>query len=235
MPTQPTATRNRLFIVLGLGLILASLLLSACEAVRVNDAESFIASSSSVVRFIIGLAGVLFLVAGFALYEFLIQITGFILGGIVGSYIAASGLHSEGLGVIVGFIVGGVLGAGLAMLLSVLGIFAAGFFVGATFISGAWSGLLHQAPPQAVPIIAGIIGGVILLALYRLWIVLLTAIIGAALFGLSIGAGVGWWILFCLLGIGIQYGVGSATGNRDKVMPGYQRPGTGISAPTPSD
>ena len=103
MPPQPTAPRSRLFIALGLSL--ASLLLSACEAVRVNDAESFIASSSSVVRFIIGLAGVLFLVAGFALYEFLIQLTGFILGGIARSYIAASGLHSEGLGVIVGFIV----------------------------------------------------------------------------------------------------------------------------------
>ena len=62
-------------------------------------------------------------------------------------------------------------------------------------------------PPTAVVVVGGLLGGLALLALSHVWIVVLSAAVGAVLFGAGINAGGGWILLFFVLGVAVQYGL----------------------------
>lgn len=211
----------------------AIFLLTACNSVDdivPYGMRSSLEGAAVVLRLILGMVGLALLLAGFALYEMLVQIIGFLIGGVAGIIIGgliASGSDMEWLGAIIGLLVGGSIGAGLALFLTYLGIFLSGAVGGAMLFSGIWAALFDSDPGAFVIILGAIIGGGVLIALFKFWITALTAAMGSILFGLSIGAGPGWWILFFLIGMAVQYGIAKVTGRQDQVKPGYQKPKPG--------
>ena len=188
--------------------VLFSLFLSGCSTEpEFLDVFGF---SSGIIRAVLILVGILYLLAGFKIHHFIIQLTGFIFGGLLGAIVLAGVTDQvQGLMAIIGFVVGGMIGAGLALFLEQLGVFligaTAGAFLGATLFG---VGLESEVSTMITfACIFGIVGGVIFLALYKAWIIGVTSLIGAILIGISTGAGPGIMLLLFLVGVGIQYGL----------------------------
>lgn len=168
-------------------------------------------------RGLYALAGLALLLAGYKIYRFTVALPGFLIGAVVG---AGMGYGEEGRVVlaILGLILGSLAGAALALLLHDLAV----FLVGAGF--GALVGLLlsdvssEEAALWSI-VIGGLIGGALLLSLSHAWIVLFSSAVGAALFGSAVGAGPGWMLALCLVGVGAQYGLAQALG---ETLPGPQ-------------
>ncbi len=211
--------RSNIWIIL-LG---AALLLSACSANYGGSGDIF-GQVESTLRVVLAIAGATLIVAGFALHEFILQVMGFLAGGLLGAFIGALVSGGDGGGIFLGFIAGGILGAILAVTLTCLTIFLGGFFAGVLLFGAIAAGISHDDPSPLVVIIGGIIGGAVIFALYRFWISALTSALGTVLFGLGVGIPVGFWILILIAGIGIQYGVAKATGKDEEVKPGYTKP-----------
>lgn len=166
--------------------------------------------SSGIIRAVLILVGILYLLAGFKIHHFIIQLTGFIFGGLLGAMILAGITDQvQGLMAFIGFVIGGVIGAGLALFLEQLGVFLIGASVGA-FLGATLFGVGFDSEASTMITFAcifGIVGGVIFLALYKAWIIGVTALIGAILIGISTGAGPGVYFILFLVGVGTQYGL----------------------------
>jgi len=188
--------------------VLFSLFLTSCSAdPEILDAFG---ASSGIVRAILILVGALYLFAGFKIHEFIIQLTGFIFGGLLGAIVLAGIVDTaEGLMSIIGFVIGGIIGAGLALFLEQLGVFLIGAAVGA-FLGATILGFGFDAEGSTMITFAcifGIVGGVIFLALYKAWIIGVTSLIGTILIGASTGASPGIMLILFLVGLGVQYGL----------------------------
>jgi hypothetical protein len=176
------------------------------------------------VRWIVLGIGLLFLLAGFAIYEFMLKVLGFFTGaalGVAAGYLAGDG---ETIPTLIGLVLGGLVGAGLALFLAYLGIFLAGGWGGAMLASSLWAWLFNDYPPDLVWIAGGIIGGIILVALYKLWIVAMTSALGAFLVVVSLDLGIFWWVLLLVLGIVVQNSAAKRSGKAHKVRPAWQKP-----------
>lgn len=209
--------------------IFGIILLSACDNYYApyglgRGIEDLFIGGGIILRIVIVIVGLALLLAGFAIYEFLIQLVGFLTGGVLGAVVGGLLADGEIWGGIVGFIIGGILGAALALILFYIGIFLGGAFGGAAIFGGLWAFLLNDSPPAFWLIIGGILGGIAMIALHRFWITALTAALGAILFGLGISAPPIWWILFFFIGMGVQYGLAAMLGKSDQVKPGYTKP-----------
>jgi hypothetical protein len=79
-------------------------------------------------RILIGLAGLILLLAGFMVYEFALQLVGFILGGVVGAIFLPqiAGEEQALLWGIIGFLGGGVIGVIVAQGLAGIIVFYPG-------------------------------------------------------------------------------------------------------------
>jgi hypothetical protein len=211
-------------------LTLAALSLTACAGYRYlpyryDDLVEGLEPALTTLRVFFALAGLALLVAGWKIYRFVVALPGFLIGAAVGVALGYGGSENLLLAIL-GLVLGGVVGAGLALLLHDLAVFVVGTVVGVIVVGGLCALVTDSAPPVLLFIIGGLIGGGGLLALSHLWIVLLSSAIGAVMFGAGIGAGVGWMLLFCLLGIAAQYGLAHALGEK---IPG---PGIGVSKST---
>lgn len=220
--SHPASRSRARAALVALGL---ALLLSACS----SDLDEWMGPASEmsvVIRCGMALVGLALMAAGFYLYEFIIQLIGFITGGIfgaiLGALLAGRDDGSALLFAIGGFVLGGIIGAALAAFLTCASVFLSGFLIGALALGAVIGGLTEDLPDASVMIIGGIIGGIVMLALYRFWITALTAAVGAVLFGLGVGAPPWSWFFFFLFGLACQYGLGKATGNEEKVRPGYR-------------
>jgi hypothetical protein len=183
-------------------------------------------------------AGVLFLVAGYAVSGFLISLVGFLAGGVAGALVVGQLANGDTLITLVGVLVLGGVGAALATSLAMLAVFAAGFLAGAAMTGGLWLSLFHADPATWAVVAVGIVGGMVMLALYRLWLTALTAALGAALIGYVTGAHPAFWVALFIIGVAIQYGLASATGRGHEARPGYgseRRKGGGSGPPALRD
>ncbi len=222
-------------IALRLVLILAGLALVLAGCQTDSQVERAAGQAEPAVRLALISIGVLFLAAGYAVYDFLIGIVGFLVGGVFGSLIASRVGNGDTLPLIVGFLVGGGVGAVLAPLVAALAVFAAGFLVGTTLTSGLWQSLVNTELAPWVVIAGGILGGVVMVGLYRLWVAALTAALGAALIGVVSGAHPAIWVALFIVGVAVQLGLASATGRGEQARPGYggqSRKAGGSSPPT---
>lgn len=223
---QTTVTILRIVLVLTGTL----LLLTACTSIEQyvpDELQRGIENAATTLQVVIGLIGLALLLAGFALYEVLVQIIGFVIGGALGAVVGAMlAPDATWLGILLGLITGGSIGAGLSLFFTYLGLFIAGAFGGVMIFSGIWIALFNSEPGVLLIIMGIIVGGVLMIQLFRLWITALTAVLGAILFGISIGADPGWWLLFFAAGMAVQYGLANAVGKGDIVKPGYKKPST---------
>jgi len=123
------------------------------------------------------LLGALQCFSGYRIFKAILGFMGFLLGGAVAGAIGFA-ISEEPLVALIAGIIGGVIGAALLVALYFVGVFCVGAFLGvvlATVVSAA-----GQSEPQPVVLaIAGLVGGVIALALQKVMIVLATAFGGA--------------------------------------------------------
>jgi hypothetical protein len=197
--------------------IVLMILLTGCSS---YGGLGYLDESAWFLRFILVIVGLLYLLAGYKIHQFVIQITGFIFGGIIGSVLGA-GLadNLEGFYAVLGFLICGTLGAAIALFLAGLGIFVVGAIVGA-----ATGGLVHllvfrSDPDGVVYIIWGIIGGIVFTLLYRFWITGITAILGAIMVGVGTNANPIWWVIFFLIGFAVQYGLAKYISPKETTTP----------------
>jgi hypothetical protein len=202
----------------GAVLLLGALLLTACDAdprlaYGYYGLVDEFAPLLNALRVVFALSGLALLVAGYKIYRFVIALPGFLIGAALGAGLGFSADENVLLAIL-GLVLGGAIGAAIALFLHDLAVFLVGALIGAALAAGLYASLSSSAPPALLVIIAGVIGGVVLLALAHFWIVVLSSVVGAGLFGIAINAGAGWMLLFCLTGIGVQYGVAHALGDK---------------------
>lgn len=159
------------------------------------------------------ISGGLCLAYGYKVYQFIVMLPGILIGGVIGYALGALQWGTFG-GIICALFAAGFCGA-LAWWLHQLAIFAVGALLGGLAIFGIAEGLLHTAPHPLIVIIAGLLGGGVLLALAKALIIVQSSCIGAIL--VAYGARSLDHILLLvgltLVGIVIQYGVAKVLGD----------------------
>ena len=213
-------------LMLSLLLIVSSLLLGSCSSRYTSyDAYGLFEGMQEIllaIRIVLGLLGLALLLVGFALYELFIQIIGFLIGGVLGALaglLLGNDSDLNWLWMLIGFLLGGGIGAALAIFLTYLAVFISGAFWGAAITSAVWMSAFESFPEVWAVIIGALVGGCVLILLFRFWITALTAAIGAALFGASLGLEPVWWLLLFVVGMAVQYGAAALLGKSEQVRP----------------
>lgn len=164
---------------------------------------------SDIARVVLLIGGIILLVAGWLVYEWIILIAGFFIGGAV-----ALGLvdNPDALVAFVAFLIGGVIGAALGALLYYIAVFLIGGYVGIA-ITQAIAAALSLTPVSLIAVIVGfVVGGIVLVFLSMELLIIFSAIVGAQLIALALDLGVEWVLLIALVGIVIQFVAARARG-----------------------
>ncbi|HVU13408.1 MAG TPA: hypothetical protein VHD90_19150 [Phototrophicaceae bacterium] len=176
-------------------------------------------SELEVIVLIVG--GVLLLLGGWLVYEWIILIAGFLIGAMTALALVNS---PDTLVALVVFIIGGLIGMGLGVFLYYVAVFLIGGYVGIAIAEGL-AATFNLTPVSAIAvIIAFVIGGVILLGLSLELLVIFSAIVGAEMIAVALGLGFGWMLLLALVGILLQFMVLRTRGLGFRRRPLRRRP-----------
>ncbi len=157
--------------------------------------------TSETARIILIIGGIILLVAGWAVYDFIIMIAGFLIGGLI----ALSFFNEPNTVIALAvFVVGGLIGAALAAVLWFLAVFLIGGYIGIVLTRSLALALGFGLPSDIVLLIALIVGGILLLLISFELLIVFSAIVGAQMVALGFGLEAQWVILLALLGIILQ-------------------------------
>jgi len=159
---------------------------------------------TDVARVLMVLGGIILLVAGWRIYDFIVLVAGFLIGASIAVSLVTD--QSEIIE-IAAFLIGGVLGAILGAVLYFFAVFVIGAYIGVVLTSAAATALDLTPISDVALLVAAIIGGLILIALSFEFLVLFSAIVGAQMLSLGLGLGAGWTLLFAIAGVIIQFGL----------------------------
>jgi hypothetical protein len=152
-------------------------------------------------RVLLVIGGVVLLIAGWRIYEFIIVLAGLLMGASVGLALVG---ESEMLIQAAALLIGGLIGAALAVFLYYVAVFLIGAYIG-IILTGAIAVALGVDPVSSLVILIGaIVGGLLLLALSMELLILLSALVGAQLLSLGLGLGPEWTLIFAVLGVIVQ-------------------------------
>ena len=164
---------------------------------------------SDLARIVMVVGGVVLLIAGWYVYEWVILIAGFLIGGTVALGLITS--TNALLGLLV-FLIGGVIGAALGAVLYYIAVFLIGGYVGIA-ITEAIAVALNLTPVSLFAVIAGfLVGGIVLVLLSMELLVVLSAVVGAQMLGLALNLGIEWVLVLALIGIILQFAAARARG-----------------------
>ncbi|XWX02477.1 hypothetical protein VZO05_08155 [Aggregatilineales bacterium SYSU G02658] len=159
------------------------------------------APQSDVARVLLIVGGVLLLVLGWRIYNYIIIVAGFLIG----ANIAASLVANEGtLIVTIALIVGGLIGAALAAVFYLAAVFLIGAYIGIVFTNAAAAALGLAPVSGLVLIVAAVLGGLVLIGLSFELLVVIAAVVGAQMLTLGLGLDSLWVLIFAAAGIVIQ-------------------------------
>lgn len=189
---------------------------SAVEATEntVDTATNFVsrflsAPTSDIARVLLIIGGIVLLVAGWRIYEFIILLSGILIGA---TFTAALVPDGNAVAVIAALIIGGVAGALLSVFVYYVAVFLNGAYVG-IILTGGIARLLSLEPVSGLALVIGaLIGGLMLLALSFELLIVLSALVGAQLLVLGLGLTTIWTLVFAILGIIIQLAAARAFG-----------------------
>ena len=171
---------------------------------------------SDLARLVLIVGGIVLLLAGWLVYEWIILIAGFLIGAATALALVSN--PSTVMAILV-FLVGGVIGAALGALLYYLAVFLIGAYVGIA-ITQAVAVALSLTPVSVwAVLIGGIVGGLILLLLSMELLMVLSAIVGAQMIAVGLGLSVGWVLLLALVGVIIQWTATRARGYAIRRVP----------------
>lgn len=174
--------------------------------------------NSSLIQILMLIGGIILLVAGWRIYDWIILLSGALIGGITA--LAAVGSASTLLS-IAAFLVGALIGAALAVLLYYVAVFFIGGYVGVVFLSLVATTLNWSPLPTWALFVALIIGGLIMLGISFEFLVVLASLVGAQLIvtALSLSPQGTWILILTLLGIFIQIFASNRFGYRFRRRP----------------
>jgi hypothetical protein len=159
---------------------------------------------SDAMRVLLILGGVILLVIGWRVYDFIVLIAGFV----VGATVAASLVTTDNAVIeIAAIIIGGVLGAAIGAFLYGIAVFLIGAYLGIVLTNGL-AALLSLGPVSPlVLLIGGLIGGLILLGLSFEFLVIISSLVGAQMLSLGLGLDATWTLIFAVIGVILQLGL----------------------------
>lgn len=156
---------------------------------------------SEIAQLILVVGGVLLLIAGWRVYEFITVIAGFLVGVLLAVQLIPP---DNQLLVIIGLVLGGVIGAVLAAYLFYIAVFFIGAYIGILITGGLFGFMATSDIPPLVLLIGGIIGGVVMIGLSFEFLILLAAVVGAQMIVLGLGMDTGWVIILAIIGVVVQ-------------------------------
>ena len=193
-------------------LFLASVLsLTACSSSLIEwptEIELFLENSGlmrDALHIFAILGGLALLLAGWKIYRFVVALPGFFIGAILGAQIGFRLGESE-LWAIAGLLLAGMIGAWLALVVHDLAVFVIGAIGGVVIASSLWDVFSSSPSPLWVEVIGIVVGGLVLLALARLRMILLSSAVGAGMFTWGIHGGLMAAIVLFVVGVIVQYG-----------------------------
>lgn len=177
---------------------------------------------SDVVRLLMIVFGVLLLLAGWRIYDYIALIAGFIVGALIAMSLVPAG---DTLVTLIGALIGGVIGAALGAFLYYIAVFLIGVYVGVVLTNGL-AAMLGLAPVSPlVLLIGGLTGGLLMVALSFELLILFSALVGAQMITLALGLQPVWTLVLAAIGVIIQLGLARTFRYdfRRRVRPFYRR------------
>lgn len=159
---------------------------------------------STVMRVVMIVVGLVLLVAGWRVYEFVIVIAGAMVGAAIASSLVVSPDATTNLIVL---LVGGLIGALLSFFLYYVAVFLIGVHFGILLTNGIATTLALQPLSPVVLIVGGVIGGIILLGLSFQFLIILSSLVGAQLLVVALGLPTIWILVIAVIGIVVQFGL----------------------------
>lgn len=157
---------------------------------------------SDLTRVLMVVGGIILLVAGWRVYDFIIVIAGFLMGASVAMALVVT---ESTFIAIAAFLIGGLIGAALAIFVYFLAVFLIGAYVGIV-LTGSLASALALTPVSSLALIIGaIIGGILLTMLSFELLVVLSAVVGAQLVTLALGLNAVWTLVLAVAGIIFQF------------------------------
>lgn len=153
---------------------------------------------SEIARVILIIGGALLLVAGWRVYEYIILISGFLIGAAFGSALVPD---NNTLLTVAGFLIGGIIGAAIASLLYYLAVALIGAYIGlaATIAIATYFDLTPVS--SLVLLLGGIIGAIVLIALSLEFLIVISALVGAQMVSLGLNLGPEWVLILAVVGV----------------------------------
>lgn len=159
---------------------------------------------SNVVRALLLVGGIILLLAGWRIHEFIILIAGFLIGAAVATSLVIS--DSAVIDIVI-MLVGGLIGAALSALVYYVAVFLIGAYVGMALTGGLAAALALTSVSAIVLLLGGLLGGLVLVGLSFQFIILLSALVGAQMVTLSLGLKTIWTVILAIIGIVVQLGL----------------------------
>lgn len=175
--------------------------------VTLTQAQQWLTALNTVPRnavlqllFVIG--GVLLLVGGWRIYDWVV----FLAGGLVGAAVLSSVVATQFFAVelLVG-LVGFAIGAFIAVFLYYVAVFVVGAYTGMLLMIGIADllGIIVLSP--LVLLVAAVIGGLILLGLASELVIVIASLVGAQMLILALGLPAYWTLILAVLGVATQF------------------------------
>lgn len=172
-----------------------------------NTVEDFIdrlttTPQTDLVRVLLVVGGVILLIAGWRVYDYIVIIAGFLIGA---SLLVSLVETDSTFLTVAAFLIGGLIGAILGSFLYYFAVFIIGAYIG-ILLTNAIGVALSLEPVTAIALVVGaIIGGIVLIGLSFEFLVILSSVVGAQMLTLGLGLDVYWTLIFAIAGIVIQF------------------------------
>lgn len=191
-----------------------------------NSLEGFLnrlitTPQSDIARVLLIAGGVVLLLAGWRVYDFIVIIAGFIIGASVAVALVSA---DNTFLVIAALLLGDMLGAVLSVFVYYVAVFLIGVYIGIALTNALLTALSLTPISPFVLLIGGIIGGMVLLALSFEFLALMSSLVGAQMLTLGLGLPVLWTVIFAIVGVAVQFGFMQALHYDFRRRPRYYNP-----------
>lgn len=157
---------------------------------------------SVIIQVILVIIGVVLLVFGWRVYDFIVLLAGAWVGASLASALIVT---DSAIIEVAAILIGGFVGAVLAFFVYFIAVFIIGMYVGA-ILTTALASLFSLTPVTPIALLIGaIIGGFVLLGLSAELVIFISALVGAQMLTAGLGLTREWILLFTILGIVVQY------------------------------
>ncbi|HLA45585.1 MAG TPA: hypothetical protein VJZ27_19205 [Aggregatilineales bacterium] len=151
---------------------------------------------------ILVVVGVVLLIAGWKLYDWIVAAPGIVVGGMVAAILLRD---QDAPFLVLGVLIGAGIGALLALFIHGIVIWGIGAILGSFLFDSLWVDIMRETPPDWLFVVGVFVGGFAFVALYDLLEVVIVAAIGAGMIGIAFDLNTLWIGALFLAGLVIQW------------------------------